>query len=90
METLETFRKRLRRAAEEGILLFVKHALVVGLWAGSSYLLWTKIAVVAAQAGNGQLGYQWLIQNQKELVSLVEGRKQADQTTKTPDGPAKK
>jgi hypothetical protein len=69
------FRKRLKRACEDAVLTFVKYALVLGLWAGTGFLLWREIAVVRAQAQAGQLANQYLQQNYKELQGLIDSRK---------------
>lgn len=85
-----TFREKLKSALEAGVLMFVKHALVVALWLGTGLFVWSQVGVLVAQARNGQLGYQFLLTNQKELNSLIESRKLIDQAVaKTKEGEKK-
>jgi hypothetical protein len=60
-----TFRSRLRRHVEEGILLFAKHAFYLGLWLGTGYFVWQQVSVLRAQAFAGQLSHQYLTTGNK-------------------------
>ena len=65
------FLPRLKRAAEEGLLLFAKYALVIAL----AYLVINFTTNVIAGAANGNLAAQYLNQLQQKgyLPQLVNG-----------------
>lgn len=83
------FLRRLRRAGEEGILLFVKHVVVIGLWGGTGYLAWQRVGYVLEQAMKGQLSYQYLQTNIKELDALIDARRQIDKAVGKTQEPKK-